>query len=435
MLALTATLTLAFVAQACSSDSAPSAATPVSAAATGPTTTEATATESTAVATSDAATTMPDTATPTTATAATNEPWAVVPDGADFYTPPADLAERAVGSVIWSQPATPIAGADVSKILYVSESLAGDPIAVSAMIAVPTQPAPPAGWPIITWAHGTTGSADICAPSVTDQFTVPLADQVVAAGYIAVATDYEGLGTPGLHPYLVADSEARSVLDAARAATSVAGASSTVFTWGHSQGGQASIRAGELAPTYAPELDVRGAVGFAPLAKVSAIATFGASSSALAGFWVPMIAGYAEAYPDTLDVADVLSPAIIDKLELLETGCTDMYFPEFGAVTDEPGIADPMTLDVWASTLTANDNGQEAMTMPLLVLQGSADSVVPQSFNDTFTAEACGAGSTVQYTVRDGADHGSIVPLSVPEVLSWMTALLAGTPAPSNCAG
>ncbi len=438
LIVFAATLTLAFVAQACSSDSAPSAATPGSTAATDPTTTEDTATDSTAVASTDVATTVPDAATPTTTTAtttATNEPWAVVPDGADFYTPPTDLAERAVGSVIWSQPAAPIPGADVSKILYVSESLAGEPIAVSAMIAVPSQPAPPAGWPIITWAHGTTGSADICAPSVSDQFSVPLPDQVVAAGYIAVATDYEGLGTPGPHPYLVADSEARSVLDAARAAMTVAGASSTVFTWGWSQGGQASIRAGELAPTYAPELEVRGAVGFAPLAQVSGIASFGASSSGLAGFWVPMIAGYAEAYPDTLDVADVLSPAIIDKLDLLETGCTDVYFPEFGAVSGAPGIVDPMTLDAWAATLSANDAGQVEMEMPLLVVQGSADGVVPQSLNDLFTADACAAGTTLQYTVRDGADHGSIVPLSVPEVLSWMTTVLAGTPAPSNCAG
>jgi hypothetical protein len=436
-LALAATLTLAFVAQACSSDSTPSAATPDSAAVADPTTTGPTATDSTAVASTDVATTVPDTATPTTAatSATTNEPWAVVPDGADFYTPPADLAERAVGSVIWSEPADPIPGADVSKILYVSESLAGEPIAVSAMVAVPTQPAPPAGWPIISWAHGTTGSADVCAPSVGNQFSVPLPDQVVAAGYIAIATDYEGLGTPGLHPYLVADSEARSVLDAARAAMSIDGASSTVFTWGWSQGGQASIRAGELAPTYAPELDVRGAVGFAPLAQVSGLATFGASSSSLAGFWVPMIAGYAEAYPDTLDVADVLSPAIIDKLDLLETGCTDVYFPEFGAVGGAPGIVDPMTLEAWATALTGNDNGQQAMTMPLLVVQGSADGVVPQSLNDVFTADACAVGTTVQYTVRNGADHGSIVPLSIPEVLAWMNTLLTGTPAPSNCAG
>lgn len=392
------------------------------------------ATESTAADPIEVATTVPATAVPTTVVAA-GEPWPTLPDGADFYTPPADLADRAVGSVIWSQPSAPIAGAAVSKILYVSESVAGEPIAVSAMIAVPTQPAPPDGWPIISWAHGTTGSADVCAPSVTDQFTVPLADQIIGAGYIAVATDYEGLGTPGLHPYLVADSEARSVLDAARAATTVPGASTTVFTWGWSQGGQASIRAGELAPSYAPDLDVRGAVGFAPLAQVSGIASFGAASSGLAGFWVPMIAGYAEAYPDTLDATDVLSPAIIDKLDLLETGCTDVYFPEFGAVSGAPGVADPMSLDAWAATLSANDAGQVEMEMPLLVVQGSADGVVPQSLNEVFTADACAAGTTVQYTVRDGADHGSIVPLSIPEVLSWMTTVLAGTTAPSNCAG
>ena len=42
--------------------------------------------------------------------------------------------------------------------------------------------------------------------------------QLVDAGYVVAATDYEGLGTPGVHPYLVGESEGRSVLDAARAA-------------------------------------------------------------------------------------------------------------------------------------------------------------------------------------------------------------------------
>ena len=42
-------------------------------------------------------------------------------------------------------------------------------------------------------------------------------------GYAIAATDYPGLGTPGPHPYLVGDSEARAVIDSVRAARSFPG--------------------------------------------------------------------------------------------------------------------------------------------------------------------------------------------------------------------
>jgi len=43
---------------------------------------------------------------------------------------------------------------------------------------------------------------------------------MLARGYVVVATDYEGLGDPGVHPYLVGVSEAYAVLDSVRAASS-----------------------------------------------------------------------------------------------------------------------------------------------------------------------------------------------------------------------
>ncbi|MGH1559106.1 hypothetical protein ACRAWD_18365 [Caulobacter segnis] len=74
------------------------------------------------------------------------------------------------------------------------------------------------GWPLIAWAHGTTGVADVCAPSF-----MPRSDRDqqylsawLAAGYAIVATDYAGLGTPGPHPYLQPRSEGLAVLDSAR---------------------------------------------------------------------------------------------------------------------------------------------------------------------------------------------------------------------------
>jgi dipeptidyl aminopeptidase/acylaminoacyl peptidase len=121
---------------------------------------------------------------------------------------------------------------------------------------------------VASWAHGTSGLADTCAPSKDPGVVsgTPYLRELLDAGFAVVATDYEGLGTPGLHPYLVGESEGRSVLDAARAAAALpdAGASSNVIVYGHSQGGHAVLFAGELAPSYAPDLNLLGVAAGAP---------------------------------------------------------------------------------------------------------------------------------------------------------------------------
>src|SRR5271170_2262080 len=78
-------------------------------------------------------------------------------------------------------------------------------------------------------------------------------------GYVVAATDYPGLGTPEVHPYLVGESEAHAVLDSVRAARAIpeAAAGARFAAWGHSQGGQAALFTGIEASRYAPELAAR----------------------------------------------------------------------------------------------------------------------------------------------------------------------------------
>src|SRR4029450_3380385 len=88
----------------------------------------------------------------------------------------------------------------------------------------------------------------------------------ITLGYIVVATDYPGLGTDGIHPYLIGESEARSVLDSVRPARELpnTGASNRFAVWGHSQGGHAALYTGEVAARYAPELKLVGVAAAAP---------------------------------------------------------------------------------------------------------------------------------------------------------------------------
>ena len=83
-------------------------------------------------------------------------------------------------------------------------------------------------------------------------------------------TDYEGLGTPGAHPYLIGRSEGHSVLDAVRAARKLdKRLGKRVVLAGHSQGGQSVLWAASLAPNYTPDLKVRGTVALAPVSHLA----------------------------------------------------------------------------------------------------------------------------------------------------------------------
>ena len=196
------------------------------------------------------------------------------PGGERFYKPPKHLQGKH-GGLIWARTQR---GRDALKgagknalLLYKSKDLHGKLTAVSGSLSLPKGKAPKGGWPIVTYAHGTTGSADTCAPTRgydkndLTSYAFPLLRSWLKAGYAVVRTDYDGLGTPGVHQYLVGQSEGRSVLDAVRAARQYSGKLSKRYVIaGHSQGGHAALFAAAAAPTYLRGLKLRGTVAFAP---------------------------------------------------------------------------------------------------------------------------------------------------------------------------
>src|SRR4051794_39260851 len=205
------------------------------------------------------------------------------PAGVKFYTPPSPLPGSKHGDLIWArnlsgQPALAQASSN-RLVLYRSTGVDGRPIAVSGTVSLPKGKAPKGGWPVITWAHGTTGIADQCAPSrdtasnpdhLLNAYVYPELNAWLKAGYAVVRTDYEGLGTPGVHPYLNGRSEGRSVLDSVRAARKLTPSLSRRYVIaGHSQGGQAALFAARLAPSYATGLTLRGTLAYAPVSHLS----------------------------------------------------------------------------------------------------------------------------------------------------------------------
>lgn len=142
-----------------------------------------------------------------------------------FYdTPMPDDAE--VGELFAAEPvdgAPP--GVRMYRILYVSTDLQGNRLPVSGVYAAPAAQGSDGGYPLVSFAHGTTGVGRMCGISrtpfqpSTPGYTawVPHLKPLLDAGLAVVASDYSGMGAPGPSSYLVGPLEGRGVLDAMRA--------------------------------------------------------------------------------------------------------------------------------------------------------------------------------------------------------------------------
>ncbi|MGA2838081.1 MAG: lipase family protein [Acidimicrobiales bacterium] len=370
-----------------------------------------------------------------------------------FYTPPDPLPHAAPGTLIRSVKVTGVpgvpSGATVWRIMYHSTTIYGADEAESGYVITPSTRPPVGGFPIIAWAHGTSGFAASCAPSLfTDSgggsgpYLIPGLDQYLRAGYAIAAADYQGLGVAdGVHPYLLGSSEGRSVLDATRAARQLSGlhTSGIVVIYGHSQGGQSALFAAQMAPTYAPELHVVGVVAAAPATGLSTlISVIGTPAGAqYMPYSIPAAYAWTQTYDD-LPVSDVFTPsgARFATTEVTR-GCAD----QVAAAIATQHLRPQQVFQAAASTdptvvalARANDPGNVRTDVPMLVVQGTADQTVPPTLTDAFvTTRACPIGDRVEYLHVTGATHGTVVFEAAPSIVAWMDARRAGKAASTTC--
>ena len=323
------------------------------------------------------------------------------------------------------------------RILYHSRSLRGEDIAVSGFAAAPAGEAPEGGWPLVAWAHGTTGMADACAPSHTAESAIAQFAPLLNAGYAVVATDYEGLGTPGLHPYIVGVSEGRSVLDSVRAVQSLPqiSTSNKFVVWGHSQGGHAALHAGQHWPEYAPSLSLIGVVSSAPPSQFSLIYDV-LANGLFRGYLVMAIAAFAYAY-DEADLEDILTPEAIDLLEILEEECAQGVLQRFAQVdlSELQTVENPLRVEPWDDLTQKNDVNQKPTQVPVLLLHGGSDEQVPAISSLFLLNQLCalpGRGPThrIEYP---GERHSSVIIASLEDMLEWIQDRFNGESAPDSC--
>ena len=375
----------------------------------------------------------------------------MTPEPALRETPPASFYEvddveldGLPGSLIGAVGLTAPPGIRAWAVLYRSTGQDGATVPVSGLVLAPARepngaPSPTAGGvghPIIAWAHGTTGLADECAPSRMGAVGLdyePLLD-LVRGGYVVTATDYEGLGTAGIHPYLVGTSEGRSILDAIRAARALpaAGAGERSAIVGISQGGHAALWAGELVDAYAPELDVAGVVAASPPIDLRTVQreVLGQDDVGEAAWLESLMVAAAWRRVHDLPLEGPLTDEAMGIVRRLEDECPWEITPP----TRNPFRVDPRELPEWQALLEANSPGQRASRPPILVLAARGDVLVPRSTIPAGIDRLCAAGSSVELRWVDGPHEATLAdPIGAAIAMSWTVDRLRGRPTAQGC--
>ncbi|MFD1812323.1 lipase family protein [Rhodococcus gannanensis] len=392
-----------------------------------------------------------------------------------FYATPAELPASA-GQLVRTEPAsmllrvpTATGGlpADATRIMYRTADANGAPIAVTGTYFDPQAPWGGAGErPLVGLAIGTHGQGDQCAPSKlfgqvlnVDEHLAPMVEyesiavnNLLLRGVAVVVTDYEGLGTDGDHTYVNRVSEGQAVLDAVRAAQSLPGTSITpdgpVGFWGYSQGGGAAAAAAELAPRYAPELDVKGTYAGAPPADLfkTLEEIDGSSLTGAIGYTINSLV---EAYPELqASLETEINDRGRDMLTRVAGQCIAETVAAFGyqRTSDFTNSGEPLSvvldrMPVAKDLVDRQRIGRLTPSAPVLVQSGVADDIVPFGQAAQLAADWCSAGANVQFSPNDlpevggrlGVNHAAPMLLGLPEATQYMLDRFDGVPTSGNC--
>lgn len=317
-------------------------------------------------------------------------------------------------------------GVDGSKVLK-----------TSGVVLLPPGDSPAGGWPVVAWAHGTTGIADRCAPSVNPRSSrdAKYLSNWLKQGFAIVATDYQGLGTPGAHPYLHARSEAYSVLDAIRAARiGIPDLANKVLLVGQSQGAGAAFATAGYAPTYAPDVNIIGTIA-------TGLPNITASKSNASGdkvdrtiTYVILLAASASQLNPSLDPSSGLKVAAMPVYTAASQLCINELFEkaEQNKLTRNKTLK-PDYRKVYGKLLAAIGYPTRTLKSPLFVGTGERDIDVPPKSQLALVREACDAGTKVEAHLYAGLDHSGTVNPSFKDSITFARKILAGQSIDVQC--
>lgn len=325
-----------------------------------------------------------------------------------------DITSKIPGTILSIQEQNSNLFSNTSKqllITYTSRGTQSEPIVTSGYLLLPKGKAPKEGWPILAWAHGTTGVADTCAPSgdytggpvhAYKQVAAKALDAWLARGYAVVAPDYQGLGTPGRHPYMNAQSQLYTVVDAVRATHLLCPYkfSKNWYVMGHSQGGTASLKVAADGQKDAPEFNLRGAIALAPGGyQYANIAEYVASNHQIttdvAAFFPIVLLG-AEAADPSLISENFISQDMKAVLNYARKRCLSELQSDLK--TAPKTVFKPnVNLTPLTSYLKKQSIENMIPSVPILIIQGEKDQLVDYRGTYAYYEQICKEQKIIAY--------------------------------------
>ncbi len=391
-------------------------------------------------------------------------------------------AKGKLGQVIKKESvSTPIRGAQAWRIAYITSDMNDRPTIATALVISPTAKAPADGRPVVSWGHGTTGTAQNCGPSQTVNPAVPLneyfliggnswldygvpaLEEFIQAGYVVVASDYQGLGGGGKHQYSVALTQAHDTIDAIRAVGYMkeTGAGKKAIIYGWSQGGGAAISAASAGDyirrngTAFDDIDLVGFVALAPqdlsvMAPQGALTDASAQSmmSGLSKTFTNNLANFTHlamtmwatqaAFPERLKLTDLYTQEGADVLnKVLSNKCvhvvSDTLKYTYGDNFSSLMKPEAENAKVWAEALLAGAVPNQKPVAPVVIYWGAKDVVVPPVMGQRYRDQMCKMGGNVARVEVGDVTHFETPAASQPLYVAWMSERFAGKPAANGC--
>lgn len=338
---------------------------------------------------------------------------------------------------------------------YISLDLNDVKHEVTGLVIAPSRPG--ANRPIVTWTHGTTGIGDAACPSAQPDparelslyftpdscqqidFGVPGLQGYIDAGYVVVATDYQGLGSPGRHQYLINRSNARDGIYIAHAARALpVGAGKKVLCVGWSQGGGTAAGMAELPDSDFGDLVLLGTACMSPGVPVLSLTNKPTGDAAALSnaklapdpHLLMTIMGLASAFPK-LRLSDVLTP--LGESVVMAAWQHEPVHHFGDTVTRNFNLkgafmhASFLELPEWRAGLIKGSAARVKPRCPILVLiDGFAGGTqVPVSWQKQYIQKMTELGGKVEERYYPNDDHYSLPKSSTPAVQAWFKQLLA----------
>ncbi|OLF10779.1 lipase family protein [Actinophytocola xanthii] len=322
-------------------------------------------------------------------------------------------------------------------ITYSSTSATGAPITVSGTVVVPL--GANANTPVVGFAPGTHGLGDQCAPSrhleAGDETEGLLIHQYATRGFAVAITDYEGLGTPGEHTYIAGRAEGNATLDVVRAALRLPGTglspTTEVAVVGYSQGGHAAGWAAQLAPSYAPELNIVGYAVGAPPAHLRTVAEHNDGGENVG---LVMAAGFGMdvTYPE-LELAPYLNDAGRVAFADIRDDCTSDLSKYAGHSMSDFTTEDVLARPEWVARVDEQNLGGSTPRSPVLLYHSNGDEILPVSVSVGLREAWCDGGGNVTFRRTNTGPHAVTAALMSPSVTAWVADRLAGRATAGDC--